>query len=404
MTSRERVLAVLNGKTPDRVPIDLGATDCTSMHGMTYNTLKAHLGIDAGPTRIGHIAMITADIDAPVRERFSADCVRLFYDATKRRAGTLPDGSPCEWPDLWAPTQLPDGSEVLLGVDGAPIAKRMKDTYWFSPAGPAMPFIQTPEDVRKNLGLMEFAAMARSPFFDETLEDIAARARTLREETDYAIVGHFGGHFVESAQLVRGMTDFMCDLAVNPELVTTLMEALAETHMRTFERYIEHVGPYLDVVCVSDDLGMQDGPLISPDTWRKLVKPSAKKLYTFMKERMSAKLFLHSCGSVYDFIPDLIEMGVDILNPVQVSARNMDSKKLKAEFGNDIVFWGGGCDVQRVLPMGTPAEVRDEVKRRIDDFAPGGGFVFAGIHNIQPDVPPENIVAFYDAALEFGGY
>jgi uroporphyrinogen decarboxylase len=134
-----------------------------------------------------------------------------------------------------------------------------------------------------------------------------------------------------------------------------------------------------------------------------VVKPYHSKLYGFMKSRMKqAKLFLHSCGSVYDFIPDLIEMGVDILNPVQVSARNMDSRKLKAEFGRDIVFWGGGCDTQTVLPRGTVADVRAEVKRRMNDFAPDGGFVVTQVHNIQPGVPPENIVAMYEAALECG--
>jgi uroporphyrinogen decarboxylase len=182
------------------------------------------------------------------------------------------------------------------------------------------------------------------------------------------------------------------------------METIAELHMEEFEHYIAALGPYLDVICVADDLGTQQGPQLDPDMWRRLVKPPMQKLYGFMKARMKhAKLFLHSCGSVYDLIPDLIEMGVDILNPVQVSAANMDSAKLKAEFGKDLVFWGGGCDTQTILPLGTPPQVREEVARRIGDLAPGGGFVFAQVHNIQPDVPPENMVAMWETALERGG-
>jgi uroporphyrinogen decarboxylase len=173
--------------------------------------------------------------------------------------------------------------------------------------------------------------------------------------------------------------------------------------MAEFDHYIEALGPYLDIVCVADDLGTQTGPQLSVQMFRRIVKPYMSKLYAHMKGKMGdAKLFLHSCGSVYEFIPDFIEMGIDILNPVQVSAANMDSKKLASDFGGDIVFWGGGCDTQRVLPHGTVGEIRDEVKRRIDDFASAGGFVFTQVHNIQLGVPAENIEAMYDAALEFG--
>ena len=154
-----------------------------------------------------------------------------------------------------------------------------------------------------------------------------------------------------------------------------------------------------------DDLGTQGGPLISPDMYRRLIKPRQQELFSFIKKKAPhAKIFFHSCGSVYHFIGDLIEAGVDILNPVQVAAADMDSKRLKKEFGNDVVFWGGGVDTQRVLPYGTPQEVRDEVKRRLDDLAPSGGFVFATVHNIQGDVPPENIVAMWETLQEYGSY
>ncbi len=403
MTSRERVMAVLSGKEPDRVPIDCGGTDVTGLHGAAYNDLKAHLGITEGKTQIFHVYMQLASVEESVRRRFSADVVRLSFESKQWKPSTLYDGSPCEVPETWSPVKQPDGSEALMGLDGTPIVKRLPDAAWFSPTGPICPFIEAPEDIAQYSPLLRL--LDRSPWYDETVEDLAARAKQIHEETDYAIAGVFGGHIFAQAQLVRGMDNFMCDLLMNETLARALMDWLAESHMEDFEHYIEVLGPHLDVICIQDDLGAQQGPQLDPDMFRRVVKPYMSKLYGFMKSKMNGtKLFLHSCGSVYDLIPDLIEMGVDVLNPLQVSAANMDSKKLKAEFGGDIMFWGGGCNTQSVLPIGTVDDVRAEVKRRIGDFAPGGGYVFTQVHNIQPGVPPENIEAMYDAALEFGAY
>ncbi len=402
MNSRERINAVLDGNTPDRVPIDFGGAEQTGAHGISYNALKRHLGFTNGRTRITNLYQQIVEVEEEVRQRFSADVVQMTYQAKRWKPWKLPDGSPCEMPEGWDPVQLPDGSEALMGLDGEPVAKRLKGAYWFSPCSAVFPFMQTPEDVTHNRSVISI--LNRSAFLDETLEDLTARAKKIREETDYAIVGVIRGDVFASAQHMRGMAEFMMDLAANEDMANALMETLAEVHMEDYATYIEQMGPYVDVIAVGDDLGMQDGPQISPEMWRRLVKPHMARLYEFIKSKTDAKLYLHSCGSIYDFIPELIEMGVDILNPVQVTARNMDSKKLKDEFGKDVVFWGGGCDTQRVLSSGTVAEVRDEVKRRIDDLAPGGGFVFNQVHNIQPDVPPENIVAMFDAALEFGTY
>lgn len=403
MTSRERIRAVLEGREPDRIPIDCGGTDVTGLHGIAYNALKAHLGITGGTTRLFHVYMQLAAVEQSVRERFTGDVVRLSFEPKEWKAATLADGSPCEVPGGWKTTKLPDGSEVLPGIGGKPVVKRLREAAWFSPTGPICPLIQKPGDIPEHAGLLRM--LDRSLWLDETLDDLVARAKAIRRETEYAVAGIFGGHIFAQAQLIRGMENFMCDLADNQTLACALMDTLAESHMEEFDRYIEKLDPYLDIVCVADDLGAQQGPQLAPAMFRRLVKPYMKKLYTFMKERMNeARLFLHSCGSVYELIPDFIEMGVDILNPVQVSAANMDSRKLKAEFGKDIVFWGGGCDTQTVLPMGTVDDVRREVRRRIDDFAPGGGFVFTQVHNIQPGVPPENIVALYDTAFEFGVY
>ncbi len=401
MTPRERILAALDHKEPDRVPIDCGGTDVTGLHGIAYNAVKKHLGITQGRTRLFHVYMQLASVEEVVRHRFSGDVVRLSFEPEQWKPSKLADGSPCEVPAGWSPERLPDGSEAVLGFDGRPLVLRLADSAWFSPAGPICPMIQTPADIAQYGALLKM--MDRAAWLDETLDDLVARARQVREQTDYALAGVFGGHIFAQAQLIRGMDNFMCDLVADETLARALMDTLAESHIAEFEHYIAKLGPYLDIVVVNDDLGTQQGPQLSLEMYRRLVKPYHRRLYGFMKSRMKqTRLFLHSCGSVYDFIPDLIEMGVDILNPVQVSARNMDSRRLKAEFGKDIVFWGGGCDTQTVLPRGSIGDVRAEVKRRIDDLAANGGFVFSQVHNIQPGVPPENVVTMFDAAAEFG--
>jgi uroporphyrinogen decarboxylase len=182
-----------------------------------------------------------------------------------------------------------------------------------------------------------------------------------------------------------------------------LFDKLADFHIEFFRHYLEAVGDCIDVVVVSDDLGGENGPLISPELYRELIKPAQKKLWQFIKSNTEAYLFLHSCGSISKFIPDLIEIGVDILNPIQVAAKDMDTRRLKDEFGDKLIFWGG-IDTQRILPFGSPEDVESEVKKRIADMAPGGGYVLTAVHNIQAGVPPENICMMYDAARKYGVY
>lgn len=211
--------------------------------------------------------------------------------------------------------------------------------------------------------------------------------------------------FFQMSFLLRGFEDFFMDLAANPPLACYLMDKVIELKMKFWGLVLEELGDYITVVALADDLGDQRGPRISLQMYKKYIKPRQKKLIGFIRKIAPhpVYIFLHSCGSVYDFIPDLIEVGVDILNPVQVSAANMDTKKLKKEFGKDIVFWGG-IDTQQVLPRGTTQQVRDEVKRRIDDLAPGGGFIFNPVHNIQEEVPPQNIMAMWEALQDYGIY
>jgi len=224
---------------------------------------------------------------------------------------------------------------------------------------------------------------------------LALEAKRLAE-LDCAVLGPFGGSFLEAGFEYFGMERFFINLLSAPKLVEHFFSKLLQAHIEDFDRYREAVGKRVDIINVSDDLGSQNGPLISPETYRQVIKPFHRRLYAHIREKSGMFLFLHSCGSIYAFIPDLIEAGVQILNPIQYRAGDMEPRRLKKEFGKDIVFWGGGCDTQQVLSRGSLEEIKAETEMMIRIFAPGGGFVFTQVHNIQPGVAPEKILALYE--------
>ncbi|UCF98868.1 MAG: hypothetical protein JSV89_04845 [Spirochaetaceae bacterium] len=241
-------------------------------------------------------------------------------------------------------------------------------------------------------------------------EFVKGESEWLRKESmklrasDYAVLGQFGGNFLERGNRLFGMETFLIMLLSDPGLVEAFFDKLLAATIEDFDHYVEAVEDRVDIIQLNDDLGHQDGPLISLELYEKLVKPYQQKLYEYIRKRTDMYLFLHSCGSVYPFIPHFIEMGVQILNPVQYMARDMDPARLKREFGRDIVFWGGGCDTQHVLATGSAEEVRRETERLIEIFAPGGGFVFAQVHNIQPLVPLENVLIMFDTVTRRRSY
>ena len=402
MTPRQRVLTAVARKEPDRVPIDLGGTESSGLTGIAWHRLTGHLGMEKGdgPQVIDPYQQVVR-IDAPLRERFGADTVGLFIEPGRWRPGTLGDGSPCRLPAGWVETVEENGDRVVLDAGGRPAARLPAGGLYFDPVATPLAGCRAPADLEKHRAVIE--SFDLPAFWDEGIEATAARAARLHDGTERAVVFNLCCHLLAGGTMLRGYEQFMIDLLTERELAEALLEMLLEAYLRRVDAYAPALRGSVDVVLFNDDLGTQQGPIISPEIYRELIKPRQAKLFAHAKKAFDAPILFHSCGAVSEFIFDLAEAGVNALNPVQVAAAGMDSARLKREFGSDICFWGGGCDTQRVLARGTPAEVREEVKRRVGDLAPGGGFVFTQVHNVQPDVPPENIEAMLDAAREFGG-
>jgi uroporphyrinogen decarboxylase len=402
MTSRERVLAAVRRKAPDRVPLDLGGTESSSLTGMAWRKLLAHLGLDPGQgPRIADPFQQVAITEPELRRRFALDAVALFIEPREWAAGALGDGSACRMPAKWRERVTPGGVREAVGADGVVFGRMPAGGFYFDPVAAPLAGCQSAADLGKHRAAIESSDLPG--YWDEGLEATAARARRLHAETDAAVVFNFCCHLLHAGTGLRGYEQFLCDLVAEPELAGALLDMLTETYLKRIDRYAPVLRGSVDVVLFNDDLGTQQGPMLSPEAYRALIKPRQAKLFAYAKKAFGAPIIFHSCGAVSEFIGDLVEAGVDALNPVQVAAAGMDSKRLKREFGKDICFWGGGCDTQRALARGTARQVREEVKRRVGDFAPGGGFVFTQVHNVQPDVPPENVVAMLEAAREFGG-
>ena len=399
MTHRARVLCAMGHREPDRVPIDLGGTESSGLTAPAYNALKRYLGMPEGG-RVFEPYQHVVLVEDEIKDRFGVAAYPVIFEPRRWRAARLPDGSPCEVPEGWETTQRLDGTEEALGPSGGVIARRASAGFHFDPVNPPLSDADSISDISLNRDIIR--AFDHPFFTDESVEQFAARARAMREQSDRAAIFNFQAHLLAAGHLLRGFENFMSDLMLEPTLADALLSELVESYCERVDRLFPALDGLVDVILVNDDLGTQAGPMLSPDLYRKRIKPHQQRLFSHLKTVSGLPLLFHSCGSVRWAIPGLIEVGVDALNPVQVSAAEMDSAALKRDFGGDITFWGGGCDTQHVLNRGTPAEVREEVKRRIGDFAPGGGFVFTQVHNIQPEVAPENMVAMLEAAAEFG--
>ena len=381
MNPRERVRLALNHQESDRIPIDLGATIISSIAKTTYVPLKQQLGLPLEDIQMLDYVQQLPYVSEDLMQRFGVDFRMVQLPAaTAAGLNVFEEGDYYAFYDRW-------GSKLHMPKEGG-FYFDWVDFPIKEPTLAALDQYQWPQ-----------------PDSAATNAQLGAQAKWLYENTNFALIGSavIGGGIFEQPARVMGLQNFMLALLTAPQFADRLMEQITDIYIESCNRYLDEVGKYIQVFTFWDDVTGQNGWLIKPELYRKMIKPKQKRLVEAIKKKTDAKLFFHCCGAARGLIPDLIDLGFDILNPVQVSAKGMDSKELKAEFGKDITFWGG-IDTQRVLPFGKPQDVVDEVKRRIDDLAPGGGFVFAAVHNIQALVPPENIVTMFDTALEYGKY
>ena len=382
MTSRQRVLKALNHQIPDRVPIDLGGFQ-TGIHKKAYVDLLDYLGIDDELAIMDPIQQLARPCEE-LLERFHVDiryvCAHgpdSFKGGIEQntRDGRLWHDLKDEFGVVWS---MPDDQQLYMDISHHPLSDAtIKDLadYPFPNGG----------DPTRFTGIRE-------------------KALELRNETSYAISTGISGVVYEICWYMRGLERWFIDMIENPEFCEALLDKTLKFWLDYFDGFLAEVGDLIDIVMIGDDLAGQSGPLFSPDFYRKVVKLGQKKLVRHIKSLTKAKIWYHTCGACYKFIPELIDNGIDILNPVQIGLPYMEPERLKTEFGKQLVFWGGGIDAQHVLPFAKPGEIKNHVKTNLEIFKPNGGYVFNNVHNIQAGIPPENIVALFDAAYEFGFY
>jgi uroporphyrinogen decarboxylase len=382
MTSRERVLTALRHEEPDRIPIDLGGNQ-TGIHKVAYRHLLQHLAIQGDVTIMDAVQQL-AQPGEEVLQRFHVDTRYIAAGAgsgfdgqvvTRVRHGRTWHDLTDEFGITWS---MPDDQQLYMDISHHPLAQATIEDL------ASYPFPRGDDPAR-------FAGLRQ-------------RALAIRDETPFAVVSGISGVVYEICWYLRGLEQWFVDMTTQPAFCEALLDCTLKFWLDWFRLFLQEVGDVVDVIMIGDDIAGQSGPLFRPDFYRRVVKPRQKQLVQFIRSQTSAKIWYHTCGACLAYLPDLVDNGIDILNPVQISAAQMDPATIKSQFGGKLAFWGGGIDAQHVLPTARPEEIREHVRRNLAIWKPGGGYVFNNVHNIQADVPPENIVAFYDAAYEFGFY
>lgn len=412
MTSRERVLAAIAHREPDQVPVDLGSTPSSGISAIACMNLVRELGRGDGPPRVYDVVQELAQPEDWLLDRFGVDAVdvgRAFNDRTEDwRETVMPEGRKYLVPRWFVPVRR--GEDLLVhDAESTLIAQRPAGATFYDqrcfpwadgyPPGYA--------GLQEAMGKVLWSALVHPPWDHAGeagfWEDLRSRAAALKAKSGRALVIVAGCNLFEWGTFLRRMDNFLADLLVDEAGVEGLLDALMERHLATLERVCAAVGDVADIIRFGDDLGHSGGPFMAPGVYRRLFKRRHRMLVDYVRAHSSMKTFLHSCGSIRALLPDLIEAGYDVINPVQTGARDMEPEALKREFGADITFWGAGIENQTVLARGTPAEVRAQALERCALLSRGGGFVFNAIHNIMPDVPARNVVALFDAVAEFNG-
>jgi len=416
MTSRERVLAAINHREPDRVPVDLGSTPSSGISAIAYKNLIDYLGMD-GRTMIYDVVQQLALPEAGLMEKLGVDVIDIAQAFRGNEEAwspiTMRNGKDGYYPKWFKPVMGQNGQWDVFHSDGDLIASMPEGAEFFDQA--YFPWKNGYPDSRSGMEDALDEAMdkvlwqnlAHSPWDragePDFWKDLSVKTKALREQSDKALLVVCGCNLFEWGTFLRRMDNFLMDLYTDKENVAILLELLMERHLRTLANVCETVGDSVDIIRFGDDLGMDSGPFMGLDVYRELFHEHRRRLCSYVHVNSSMHTFLHTCGSVHQYLPSLIEEGIEIINPVQTNCRDMQPERLKAEFGDEIVFWGGGANPREILNNGTPEDVRRDVLSRLEVFAPGGGYVFNSIHNILSDVPPANIMAAFDALRIYNG-
>jgi uroporphyrinogen decarboxylase len=412
MTSRERVIAAINHSTPDRVPVDLGATPSSGISAIAYSNLLKHIGRTDLPVLIYDVVQQLAQPDDSIIEMFGVDVIDIgrAFNASPSdwKPMTLANGDKAFYPVWFNPEKQTDGSWLTFDDDGKRVLSKMPvgatffDQAYF-PYADGYPSDYTSLDAEMHR--IMWARDAHSPWDHSAEEDfwkkLREKALMLRKTTDKALLIVCGCNLFEWGTFLRRMDNFLMDLMCDQYNVEKLLDELLKRHLATLEKVCRAVGDVADIIRFGDDLGMMSGPFMSPDIYRTLFKPRHKILCDYVKSNSKMHTFIHSCGAISLLMPDLIDAGIEIFNPVQTNAKGMSAAFLKKEFGAGCTFWGGGIETAGTLNGTSTEKIREQVLERMEIFSKGGGFVFNTVHNILPDVPPENVIAMYDAVKEF---
>jgi len=385
MDSRERILKALEHEEADRVPFDLGSTQVTGIALAAYGNLREHLGFQKEEAKLSDVIQQLALPSEDILRFLNVDTRGLFPLTSHNwdvEAQSRDAGANLEYLDEWGITHhFPKENGHWYSMVHSPLANSSPDI----------------QAIRKHS--WPDAKDSRR------IEGLREKARKYRSEGKIVVLKGLCAGIFEMMQRIRGMENAFMDIMLYPEFTEALIDKIAELKIEFWQMALEELQDVVDVVVEADDYGTQESQLISPDQFRQIFKPYIKKVLATIKNKApDSYLFFHSCGNVRPIIPDFIEMGVDILNPIHIAAEGMDPASLKKDFGDAVTFWGGGVDTQGLLPKGTPDEIRDNVRENIEALAPGGGFVFNTVHNIQSEIPPENIMAMWHALQEFGAY
>ena len=402
-TSRQRVIAALTHKEADKVPFDIGGTRSTGINALAYHQLRTHLGSANGLVKIYDLRQLLADVEPEILTLFGSDCIQLHRLAPScglkidsYKPERMMDGNVYDVPSAYNPVLLPDNSTGITDSSGRVVLRRLAGGLYFDDVH--APLASVTEE--KELDSFSYPSITA-----EEVAWLARKGEELYTSTDYAVVAPLGISIFEKGIKDFGYEEWLMRIMTDEAIVTAYLERLTEAYINMVDVFSEKAGRYVQVIQGNDDLGMQNAPLIPPEVYRRLFKQFHQRIFSHVKKRLPhVYILLHCCGSIYDLIPDLIEAGVDALNPVQINANKMNPAVLKREFGKDVVFWGGGISTQTTLSFGSMDEIADEVRRMMDIFADGGGFVFSTVHNIQADISPEKIIKVFETAQTCRNY